>query len=62
MALAPAGQKALRVRVQAKKLRTKEQLLGQRKHKAAMQDIARRRVDQRQMEHQRQMERVRLLR
>ena len=40
----------MRSRVQSKKLRAKEQVLGQRKHEAAMQDIQRRRAEQRQME------------
>ena len=40
--LAPAGQKSLRNRVQARKGRTKEQMLGQKRHEEAMREMARR--------------------
>jgi len=42
--LASAGQKNLRSRVQDKRGRAKEQLLGAKKHEAAMKEMARRKV------------------
>lgn len=42
--LASAGQKNLRARVQDKRGRAKEQLLGAKKHEAAMKEMARRKV------------------
>ena len=44
--LASAGQKNLRTRVQDKRGRAKEQMLGAKKHEAAMKEMARRKVSQ----------------
>lgn len=44
-ALASAGQKNLKGRVQAKKLRAKEQMMGARKHEEAMKEMARRKAE-----------------
>lgn len=44
-ALAPVGQKGLRQRVQDRKARQKEQLMGAKKHEAALREMARRKHD-----------------
>jgi hypothetical protein len=45
-ALAPAGVKNLRSRVQDKKARTKEQMIGQKRHEEAMKEMVRRKREQ----------------
>lgn len=47
-ALAPAGVKNLKSRVQTKKVREKEQMIGQKRHEEAMKEMARRKQEQMQ--------------
>jgi hypothetical protein len=47
-ALAPAGVKNLKARVQNKKVREKEQMIGQKRHEEAMKEMAKRKQEQMQ--------------
>lgn len=51
--LAPAGSKALRSRINTKKARQKEQVLGAKKHEDAMREMARRKAEQLKKKEQR---------